>query len=250
MKTKLANMEGKIFPTNEYGDLEILDYQNSRHVLVRFLDTNYQKVVRMDAIYNGEVRDYLKPSICGVGIIGDKYPVAVGRVHVREYTIWAGMIHRCYNPLCLARDPTYVGCGVSTNFAYYPYFYEWCHNQIGFNNLGWHMDKDLLFKGNKLYSEDTCVFLPAQINVALTNNTSNRGSYPVGVSFEKNKYRARWQQNGRTFNAGSFDNEMDAFLAYKLHREQYLITLAYQYEPLLDPRAFEALLHYQVDISD
>ena len=136
MKTKLVNMEGKIFSTNRYGDLEILDYQNSRHVLVRFLDTNYQKVVRMDAIYNGEVRDYLKPSICGVGIIGDKYPVAVGRVSVREYSIWAGMIYRCYNPLSLARDPTYVGCGVSTNFAYYPYFYEWCHNQIGFNNPG------------------------------------------------------------------------------------------------------------------
>lgn len=32
---------------------------------------------------------------------------------------------------------------------------------------GWHLDKDILLKGNKVYSPETCAFVPAKINSLL-----------------------------------------------------------------------------------
>ena len=32
----------------------------------------------------------------------------------------------------------------------------------------WEIDKDVLLKGNKIYSEDTCVFIPPCLNLMLT----------------------------------------------------------------------------------
>ena len=44
---------------------------------------------------------------------------------------------------------------------------------------------NLLIKGNKVYSEDSCVFIPREINSLLTKRDNNRGEYLIGVSWHK-----------------------------------------------------------------
>lgn len=75
--------------------------------------------------------------------------------------------------------PTYKDCEVSENFKSYEYFYEWCNKQIGFGNEYWQLDKDLLIKGNKVYSENTCHFIPKEINLVLTKSDKKRGEHQV-----------------------------------------------------------------------
>ena len=176
---------GKVCKSNLSGDFKILKYNNSENVEIQFTNTGYRKVAVMKEVRNGEVKDPFSPSAYGVGILGTKYPPSMSGRNTKEYNLWQNMLQRCYSDTFQKKQPTYEGCEASENFLYYEYFYEWCQNQIGFSNQGWHLDKDLLIKGNKVYSESTCVFIPSEINAILTKRTASRGEYLIGVHWSK-----------------------------------------------------------------
>ena len=90
--------------------------------------------------------------ISGVGIYSGRNPRFENNKPIREYYIWNAILRRCYSDVCHADNPTYIGCSVSDNFKNYDYFYDWFHKQVGFQNIGWQVDKDILSKGNKVYS--------------------------------------------------------------------------------------------------
>ena len=127
----------------------------------------------------------------GIGIKGDKYPSWNGVEMLKEYSLWTDMLLRCTNKVLLKR-PTYEGTACSESFKSYTFFYEWCNQQKGFNEKDkngrkWNLDKDLLVKGNKLYSEDTCVFVPHRINSLLIKRDACRGEWPVGVYWQEKR---------------------------------------------------------------
>ena len=150
---------GKVCKSKLSGDFKILKYNNKTNVEILFLKTGYETVVRLGNIKSGNVKDPYVPSVHGVGIIGAKYPATVNGVLTKEYILWHSMLVRCYSDTSKKKKPAYEGCEVSENFKSYEYFYDWCQNQIGFGNQDWQLDKDLLIKGNKVYSENTCVFI-------------------------------------------------------------------------------------------
>lgn len=198
----------------------------------------------------------MKSLVYGTGDKGFKYPVAINRVHLKEYSLWVGMLKRC-NRLCQEKFPSYIGVTCSENFKSYSYFYEWCQTQIGFKNVDekgkvFQLDKDLLVKGNKVYSEDVCVFVPQAINKLLTKVDTKRGNYLVGVSFEESsgKFQANCTCRYGNRKIGRFITEMEAFLAYKTRKESIIKRLANEYRTQLDQRAYNALLNYEVDIND
>lgn len=129
-------------------------------------------------------------------------------------------------------------------------FAEWCQWQHGFKR-DWHLDKDLLVKGNKVYSPDACVFLPPEVNCFMVKRKSKRGDLPIGVSMIGTTIVARCG-NKLGFNPylGSFDTPEDAFYAFKVRKEYIANLLAEKYKPELDTIAYAALAAYTVDITD
>ena len=172
---------GKVCKSKSSGDFKILKYNDSGNVEIQFLKTGYESTVQLGNIRNGEVKDPYSPSVHGIGVLGTKYPSRVNGVQTKEYDLWYNMLVRCYSDTYQKKKPTYEGCKVSDKFKSYEYFYEWCHKQFGFDNQDWHLDKDLLTKGNKVYSENTCVFIPHEINTVLTKRTASRGEHLIGV---------------------------------------------------------------------
>ena len=244
---------GKVFKSTSSGDFKVLKYKDSKNVEIQFLKTGFETSVHLGSIRKGEVKDPYSPSVYDIGILGTKYPSAVNGVKTKEYNLWMNMLRRCYSDAYKKRKPTYEGCEVSDKFKSYEYFYEWCNNQFGFNNKDWQLDKDLLIKGNKVYSESTCVFIPQEINSLLLKSDKKRGEYLIGVSWSntnkafvatvrKNKGGSEW--------LGSFNTELEAFEAYKQAKEYFIKEQASNWKSQIDIRAYNALMSYEVSIND
>ena len=244
---------GKICRSLNSGEFKILKYNDRANVEIQFLNTGYEVVVRLDCIRSGNVKDPYSPSVCGVGISGTKYPITIDGVKTKEYGLWKDMLTRCYSDAYQKKQPTYEGCEVSDSFKNYEYFYEWCNKQIGFDVKGFDLDKDLLIKGNKVYSENTCIFIPREINTLLVKRKASRGKYLIGVywSNKSKTFIARVKKNkGKSEWLGSFKTELEAFEAYKQAKEYFIKEQASNWKDQIDERAYNALMNYTVEIAD
>ncbi len=242
--------EGKLFPTKQSGNLEVLEYVSATEVTVRFIETGYTTKCRLANIISGQIKNRLKPSVYGVGIVGEKYPLENGK-QSKEYNVWVRMLDRCYSTTNDTRK-TYEGCEVTSSFRYFPFFKEWCHNQVGFGEKGFALDKDNLVKGNKVYSPETCCFVPREINSLFVKRDKLRGEYPVGVCFHKplNKYVSKLSAYGRSRNLGYFSSVSEAFYIYKEAKETHIKEVANKWKDQIDQRVYEALMNWEVDITD
>ena len=244
---------GVVCKSNLSGDFKIVKYNDKTNVQIQFLKTGYERVARLHNIRKGEVKDPYLESVFGVGVLGAKYPTRVNGILTKEYILWCNMLERCYNDTFKKKNPTYQYCQVGDNFKYHEYFYEWCNQQIGFSNKDWHLDKDLLIKGNKVYSESTCVFLPSEINSLLVKSDKIRGEHLIGVYYHKRDkaFMAQVSKNkGGSEYLGSFNTELEAFKAYKQAKEAFVKEQANKWKDKIDPKAYEALMKYTVEITD
>ena len=247
------NCVGKVCKSKSSGDFKILKCNGAKNVEIQFSQTGFETTVPLGSIRNGYVKDPYSPSVYGVGVLGTKYLASISGVQTKEYNLWQHMLKRCYSDKYQKKYPTYEGCEVSDNFKSYEYFYEWCHKQVGFNNKDWHLDKDLLIKGNKVYSESTCVFIPAEVNTLLVKSTASRGEYLIGVCWS-NTHKAFKAQvsksKGKREHLGYFNTEIEAYNTYKQAKESFIKEQADKWKSQIDPRAYEALMKYTVEITD
>ena len=162
------------------------------------------------------------------------------------------MIDRCYWKGYQETYTSYIGCTMSENFKYFPYFKEWCNSQIGFNLPTYQLDKDLLVKGNKVYSEDTCCFVPREINNLTIWRKKDRGNHPLGVCWDvkSSKYRSQIQQGDKRVVLGWFDSEFEAFAVYKQAKEAYIKSKANYWKDHIDPKVYTALMNFTIEITD
>lgn len=135
------------------------------------------------------------------------------------YSRWNGMLRRCYAKEYLRKNPSYVGCRVCDDWIYFTSFKAWMETQ---DWQGKQLDKDILGDG-KLYSPETCEFVTKKVNSFLTNSSSSRGSFALGVSFSKyhQKYQASCGDpyNGQT-HLGYYEKEEDAHKAWLIFKRK------------------------------
>lgn len=164
---------------------------------------------------------------------------------------WDNMRNRCRAGGALQRScPTYVGS--RNDFGNINAFVEWSKEQPGYD-LGWQLDKDLLVPGNKIYSETTCVFLPRELNIILVKSNKSRGKFPIGVSYNyrASKYIAYCSDgSNRLQHLGYHTDEVAAHSAYKTYKESLIRSLAHKWQSKIDSRAYDALMEYEVKITD
>ena len=188
--------------------------------------------------------------VCGVGFNDGKYPTKKDGKFLLEYDTWKGILRRCYSETMKIVRPTYIPCTVSENFKSYSYFYEWCHRQVGFGVAGFEIDKDILKKGNKEYSETTCSFVPFQLNNLFTKTNKSRGELPIGVCKIGRSFRADCKKNSIKVTIGQFKNSLDAFFAYKDFKETHIKEMAEKWRYEISNEVYDAMINYSVELTD
>lgn len=166
--------------------------------------------------------------------------------------LWVDMLQRCYGDSITLKS--YADCYVSKDWMKCSKFYEDIRGYSNYEMLhkGWQLDKDLLVKGNRVYSKDTCCIVPHAINSALTKCKVREGNLPTGVRKLKNsdKYTAQVQFKGKAKYLGSFATIDDAFMAYKVAKQRALKELAEIYKNGLTTKSYLALSNYEVEILE
>jgi len=190
------------------------------------------------------------PTTYSVGFIGEgKYTSKVNGVITKVYDTWIGMLRRCYSKKLHIKYPTYKDCIVAECWHNFQVFGEWFENNYV---EGYQLDKDILFKGNKIYSPNTCCFVPKEINSLFLTCKSARGEYPVGVSKDKNKFKSSVSLKNKQVTLGRFDTPEEAFKAYKKAKEYQIKEVATEYYSTgrITLEVYNAIMNYKIEITD
>lgn len=191
-----------------------------------------------------------RDKIYGVGIVGEgKYSAGAGtrNKHTKQYSTWLSMLKRCYDIKEHEVNPCYIGCKVCDEWLNLQSFGEWFDKNYIEN---YQLDKDLLVKGNKIYSPKTCCFIPQELNLLLVNSKRTRGIYPIGVSVQKNRFISHIRIKNKHFHLGSFKTIEKAFTSYKNAKEKDIKDRAEEYKSLIDIKPYQALLKYEISNCD
>lgn len=241
----------KTYISNEGSKFKILYMVNTKRILIEFLDIyKHTYWVQLVNIKNGQVKNPYHKSILGIGFIGyGIYKVSYKRKCTKIYDSWKGIIERAYSEKLHKRHPSYIGCSVSEKWHNFQNFAAWFEkNYID----GYALDKDILMKGNRTYSPETCCFIPQRINTLILNNKRHRGVYPIGVNRHGKKFQSSCNTSDGVTHIGTFDTPEEAFFAYKNYKENLIVTVAKEYlkNDLISFEVFKALLEYKIEITD
>ena len=230
--------------------MTIIEYRSRNDILVEFED-GYKIKTRYDHFKNREVNNPHDKTVYEIGYLGEGNCDIdnIKNTYKKQYVTWKSMIERCYNKKYQERRPTYIGCSVCNEWHNFQNFVKWFdENYYEIEGQRMELDKDILIKGNKIYSPKTCVLVPNHINTLFIKSNAIRGQYPIGVSFsnQSNNYMA----SGKNVFLGYHDTPKKAFNAYKTYKEKTIKNVADKYKNQIPQKLYNAMYNYQVEITD
>jgi hypothetical protein len=231
----------------------IVEYNNNLNVKVKFKKTGEITKCRYNDFLNGEVKSHYSPTVCGVGIVGKETTTINGK-KIKSYACWKGMLKRCYDNKFKLKYPTYKDVTCCDEWLYYKNFKEWySENYYEIEGEKMDLEKDILVKGNKVYSPETCLFVPHRINEMFVKNNIKRGHLPIGVMHNKkrDKYRVQCNDgNGNQVALGFYLTIEEAFNVYKQYKETLIKRVADFYKDQIPYKLYEAMYNWKVEITD
>ena len=235
----------------------ITEYINSRNMKIYFPEYDW---TCENAMYHNFIKGSIKcpyePRLYGMGYIGEgPYKSKENKKQTKAYDFWNSMIQRCYSDKFHIKNPAYVDCTVCDNWLNFQNFAEWHkNNYYEISDEIMCLDKDIFVKRNKIYSPDTCIYVPKTINSLFVKNDATRGKYPIGIHKNNNcsSYIVTINniESNKPIYLGSYKTKSEAFLVYKEAKENHIKAIADKYKDNIPEKLYEALYDYSIDIND
>lgn len=254
--------------------MKIIEYNNYKDIVVEFQDEYKTRVhTNYEHFLSGGVKNPYSPTSYNVGIIGNKYPVSINCKPTKEYTAWQGMLRRCFDKNVKNKYPTYKDVTCCEEWFLFENFYEWLHSQENFNKWyqgeRWAVDKDILVKGNKIYSPETCCLVPINVNQLFKKRFGDAPiciDLQINISKIENKFQIKYQNpfTNKTEYFTSYNDIESAlqtcktnvveheFKEYKINKENNIKRIAQEeYDKCnITKQCYDAMMNYEVEITD
>lgn len=149
------------------------------------------------------------------------------------YRKWQDMLRRCYSKTSLRLNPSYEGCSVDSEWLLFEQFKFWMESKEW---QGLILDKDLLVKGNRVYSKDTCCFISEEVNLFISDKYRPDGMTGVYLVKSSGRFRSQcWSvATGKQEYLGTFNTAEEAHLTWRLFKcEQAVILASKQNDPIV-----------------
>lgn len=240
-------------------DVEVLYKKDNRNIFAKVTTVTkdnkvkeYIKKSERKEIRNHTLRSPYDLSIFNIGYIGNTDITMPSRTNTEfAYRYYKHMFERCYSTVYSKKYKSYKNCTVDPYFYNFQNFYKWfIDNYYTIDNEIIALDKDILIKNNKVYGPNTCIFVPQYINNLFTKRKSERGSLPIGVSKNGNRFYSSMHRCNKTINIGSYATPEEAFYAYKREKEKEIKRIADLYKEKIPIKLYNALYRYEIDIDD
>lgn len=258
MGKKIIDRTGEESYNNFGSKIIIIKYNNYDNIDIYFpqYDWTY-KNSNYEVFKKGNIKCPYEPRVYGIGYVGEgKYDIIKNK---KYYKTWQSMLQRCYDKNFHKKESTYKNCKVCEEWHNFQNFAEWYEeNFYQINNETMCLDKDILIKSNKIYSPNTCVFVPKRINSLFVKSDNIRGILPIGVSYckLKNKFRATCNiydfknKKSKTKHIGYYNTSQEAFYHYKKFKENYIKEVADLYKNKIPKKLYDAMYKYEIRIDD
>ena len=240
---------------NKFGSkMEIIAYRGANDIDVYFEEYNWVCNNTWNNFKKGGIVCPYERRTCSVGFIGKgKYKPKENNKPTKVYSYWHHMMNRCY--LFHEHNITYTDCLVDENWHNLQNYGKWFDdNYYEIKGEKMCLDKDILVKGNKIYSPSTCIFVPERINTLFCKSKKSRGDLPIGVRWNKSKgkFEANISIDNKQTYLGSFNTIEEAFQCYKTFKENYIKQVADDYysQGLIPKKLYDAMYRYEVEITD
>jgi hypothetical protein len=232
----------------------VLEKLSNTRSKIKFMDTGYIADFYNVNIERGEFKDRLRPSLCGVG-----YGVMRGDSISPFHKTWQNMINRCHNPTYNDKYKSYSDCSVIEGWYDFRNFREWCEHTHPYNTeVKFELDKDMRLQGNRVYSPETCMWIPKKLNQYInevkgaSSVTGVKGVSPAmrsgeGVTDGVYEVRCADGKGGRVF-LGHVNSIEEGSLIYKNYKEGRLKFLAEEYlvSGVIPKATYEIIVKYKI----
>ncbi|WP_080845590.1 hypothetical protein [Cytobacillus gottheilii] len=230
--------------------MEIVKYTNNKDILVKFTDSGNVVRCAYSSFSKGSLLDPSDKTVYGVGYYGvGQHISSENHKMSHKYKTWHGMMRRCYDKEFHKRSPIYADCAVAEVWHNYQNFGDWYdENYYSIDGHMMHLDKDILVKGNKIYSPDTCIFVPAAINSLFIKVHDEKRKLYTCVYYNPKRLEYKYTARTKDKFIGSFKTHEEAANAYVKYKNLLFRDKAYEYKDLIPNKLYEAMLNYKVEI--
>lgn len=245
---KKIDRTGEKHTTNQGDKFTIIASNGANDCTIQFECGGTVKKIRYGNITKGSVDNPYKPTVCGVGFEGQgKFSFSQNK---KAKSAWSSMLVRCYGNENNMKTPTYSDKEICNDWNCFQNFAEWFEsNWKPYMDKTWQLDKDILVKGNKVYSPDTCDFVPQELNLLFTTSKTGR-KLPLGVYSNGNNFIAAITINNEYFYLGTDELPEETFKIFKVAKEAHIKNMADKWRPLLSERIYQGMINYPIEITD